>query len=74
MIFTYALGALLVYGFFRWCLLPMVEAILRLVDPDQGAALSIDLREIAARLRRSDLEAINHVNHVRARLGLHRID
>ena len=72
--FAYAVGGALVYGFFRWCLLPMTEALLQIVDPDHGAALSLELSEITARIRRSDLGAMAYVNRLRARLGLHAID
>jgi hypothetical protein len=74
MIITYALGAALVYAFFRWCLMPVVEALLRIVDPDHGAALALELDEIVTRIRRSDLAAMNVVNRLRSRLGMHAID
>jgi len=73
-ILTYALGGVLVYVFFRWCFLPVVEALLRIVDPDHGAALSLELHEITTRIRQSDLAVMSAVNHLRSRLGMHEID
>jgi hypothetical protein len=71
---TYVMGGALVYVFFRWCLTPMIEALLQIVDPDDGAALALELREITERVRRSDLEMMKRVNRLRSRLGMHAID
>jgi hypothetical protein len=64
---------LLTVAFFKYCFLPVLEAILRIVDPDEGAGVRADLAEIARVLERSDRTLAEATNRVRDRLGLRRL-
>lgn len=63
----------LIWVFFRWCFLPTLRAVLRIVDPDEESIVQAELEEIAARIKRSDDRMAAAANAVRERLSLHRL-
>ena len=65
---------ILIYVFFRWCLLPTIEVLLRIVDPDPDPMLRAEMREIQSWIERTDQRWLNAMNCIRAHYKLHRID